>query len=363
MRVLPCFRSRRTAYSFPHFSYGTGNFYAVTPQNLPTALPMPSIKPYGDGYRAQVYVKGQRDSQTFERKKDAQQWAAQREQELKDATTVGGQSFAAAAKRYMQFVSSKKAGGEWEKLRMGRMVEHFGKTKLRDIGPPQIAAWRDARLAGDDEHRAVTGSTVVRESNLLRNLFTVAMDEWKWIDAHPFKGVKLPEESEHRHQRWPWQKIRRVVRKLGYVTGKAPQNKSQEVALAFMVELRTSLRAAEVLRVNRDTFDPVKRVIVVKAKNRLRSEIPVTRQGARLCAIAAAAGWTVATASLDTIFRKARDATMAGDLTFHDGRATALTMLARKYDILTLSRISQHKDLKMLSRYYRESSAEIAARL
>lgn len=76
-----------------------------------------------------------------------------------------------------------------------------------------------------------------------------------------------------------------------------------------------------------------------------------------------AAGWTVTTASMDAIFRKARDATMAGDLTFHDGRATALTMLARKYDILTLSRISQHKDLKMLSRYYRESSAEIAARL
>lgn len=64
-----------------------------------------------------------------------------------------------------------------------------------------------------------------------------------------------------------------------------------------------------------------------------------------------------------TTTTNARAATVTGDLTFHDGRATALTMLARKYDILTLSRISQHKDLKMLARYYRESSAEIAARL
>jgi len=34
---------------------------------------MPSITPYGDGYRCQVYVKGQRDSQTFPTKREAQQ--------------------------------------------------------------------------------------------------------------------------------------------------------------------------------------------------------------------------------------------------------------------------------------------------
>ena len=66
---------------------------------------------------------------------------------------------------------------------------------------------------------------------------------------------------------------------------------------------------------------------------------------------------------LDVLFRKARDATLAGDLTFHDSRAFALTMLARKVDILTLSRISQHKDLSMLQRYYRETPESIAQRL
>lgn len=321
---------------------------------------MPSITPYSGGYRCQVYVKGVRDSQTFKTKRDAQQWGAQREMELRAASVMGGKTFAQAAERYIAEVCDKKDGGPWEKLRLARMVEHFGATRLSDIGAPQIAAWRDARLAGDEQHKAVSGSTVVRESNLLRNVFTKARDEWRWMDHRPFSGVKLPEEAEPRHQTWPWQKIKRVLRRLGHVTGQAPTTKRQEVALAFLVSLSTSLRAAEVLRVGPDTFNAATRVIVVKAKGKLRSEIPVPRRAAKHCALA---NFTLTSKTLDVLFRKARDQTMAGDLTFHDGRATALTLLARRVDILTLARISQHSDLKMLQRYYRESSADIASRI
>jgi hypothetical protein len=51
-------------------------------------------------------------------------------------------------------------------------------------------------------------------------------------------------------------------------------------------------------------------------------------------------------------------------MTFHDSRGEALTRLARKVDVLTLSRISGIKDLKLLQEhYYRETSEQIAARL
>lgn len=321
---------------------------------------MPSITAYQNGYRAQLYVKGVRDSQTFRTKREAQQWAAQREQELRASSALGGKTFAQAAERYMTEVCDKKDGGPWEKLRLARMVEHFGQQRLSEIQAPDIARWRDARLAGDGVHKAVSGSTVVRESNLLRNVFTIARDEWRWMDHRPFAGVKLPEEAEPRHQRWGWRAIRRVLRRLGHVTGKAPQTKNQQVALAFLISLSTSLRAAEVLRVGPDTYNAATRVIVVKAKGKLRSEIPAPRRAAKHCALA---NFTITSQSLDVLFRKARDATLAGDLTFHDARATALTLLARRVDILTLARISQHSDLRMLQRYYRESSAEIAGRI
>lgn len=52
------------------------------------------------------------------------------------------------------------------------------------------------------------------------------------------------------------------------------------------------------------------------------------------------------------------------DLTFHDSRASALTWLSRRVDVMTLARISRHKNLKILMEtYYRESIEDIAARI
>ena len=132
---------------------------------------MPSITAYGDGYRCQVYIKGVRDSKTFERKRDAQQWGAQREQELRTTTTMGGKTFAEAALRYKTEVSTKKEGAAWEVLRLDRMMEYFGGMRLIDIKAPQIGVWRDARLEGDDDHRAVTGSTVVETNCAKRDMW------------------------------------------------------------------------------------------------------------------------------------------------------------------------------------------------
>jgi integrase len=314
------------------------------------------IRTYKKGFRCEVYVNGQRASETFSTKKEASEWGRIMEVTLSNAEVVTEQyTLQDAVNKYVQEVSPKKSKPAWEALRLAAMVRYFKpETKLSQITQPVIAKWRDDRL------QEVKAGSVLRDANLLRNVFTVARLEWNWIDHRPFDGVKLPNQPEPRHQRWSWQQIKRVVRRLGYVTGAKPETKGQEVALAFMIGLRTSLRAAEILRINETTYNHAKRVIIVKAKGRLRSEIPVTMQGARLCRLA---NFTIGTGSLDSLFRSARDQVLISDLTFHDGRATALTMLARKYDILTLARISQHSDLRMMQRYYRESSEEIAARL
>lgn len=322
---------------------------------------MAYIRQVKGGYRVECQRNGQRKSKTFETRREAADWGRRTDLQLLDQASPTGRTFAQAAERYLAEVSPKKNGTKWEGFRLAKMVEHFGDKRLVDIKAPQIAAWRDWRLAGDSEHKAVSGSTVLREGNLLRNVFTLARDEWQWIDHSPFKGVKLPDEAEPRHQRWTWQKIRRVLRYLGHVTGQAPATVDQQIALAFLITLSTSLRASECLRVGPKTFNLATRVITVKAKGKLRSEIPVPRRAVKHCRLAA---FTIDAADLDVGFRDARDATLVGDLRFHDGRASALTWLARRVDVLTLARISQHSDLRMLQKvYYRESAAEIAARI
>ena len=65
-----------------------------------------------------------------------------------------------------------------------------------------------------------------------------------------------------------------------------------------------------------------------------------------------------------TLFSTLHHELLIEGLTFHDTRATALTLLARKMDVLTLARISRHKDLNILmKRYYRETPEQISARL
>lgn len=372
LSILPLWEipaSGTSAVTFPAKSrFSRGNpgesvrYSAHTCPHFPrTVSRMAHIRRYKTGWRAEVEKLGTRTSKTFDTKREAQQWAMGLESSISAVQGSKGHTFRQAAARYLRDVSPKKDGSKWEAFRLSAMGEYFGDMRLADIKAPQIAAWRDWRLSGDDNRRAVKGSTVVRESNLLRNVFTIARDEWHWCDHAPFKGVRMPDEGEPRHQRWGWKAIRRVLRRLGYVTGQTPSTPSQEVALAFLITLSTSLRASECLRVGPATFDAVRRVIAVKAKGKLRSEIPVPRRAVKHCKRAA---FTINAKSRDKLFRDARDSAMAGDLTFHDGRASALTWLARRVDVMTLSRISQHTDLKMLGNvYYRESAAEIAARI
>jgi integrase len=67
---------------------------------------------------------------------------------------------------------------------------------------------------------------------------------------------------------------------------------------------------------------------------------------------------------VDTLFRKVKKKAGIEDLVFHDSRAYAATMLAKKVDVLTLAKITGHRDLSLLmNTYYRESAEDIADRL
>lgn len=100
--------------------------------------------------------------------------------------------------------------------------------------------------------------------------------------------------------------------------------------------------------------------------------VPLTRKAVRLLRVLDAAAkdagldayFTISDKSLDVLFRRVRDRLLLEDLHFHDSRADALTRLARRVDVMTLARISGHRDLsQLLDAYYRESAAPIAARI
>ena len=307
-----------------------------------------NIAPYKTGWRCQVYVNGTRKSKTFTSKTEARDWGKRLEVELSDKTTTPGHTFGEAINKYLESVSSKKDGEQWEIRRLEVMRGMLGdNTPLAEIDTPQIARWRDDRL------KVVSASTVIREANLLRNLFNVARAEWRWLEHEPFRGVKLPKENAPRHQIWTWQLIRRVLR--------APRaGKTREMQDAFRIALRTGMRLAEVLAAP-GAFDPVRQVVIIKTKTEARAVIPIGRIASKLLT---RAKFTVGPNEGSVLFSKLCRELLIDGLTFHDTRGTALTHLSKKVDVLTLAKISRHKNLSLLSNvYYRATPESIAKRI
>jgi integrase len=332
---------------------------------------MASFTPYRNGHRAQIKVGNVRDSGTFRTLREAKAWAAAREAEIlaqKDSDPAELHTVAEMFRQYAQKVSAGKKGERAETHRLKAFVKdfpHLGAMKLADFKTPQLAEWRDARL------KKVKPGSVVRDINLIRSVFYTARKEWHWLTHNPFTGLKVPLEGAPRDRRVdPWKEVRPLCRALGYVSGRPPQTKSQEVALAFLVALRTAMRAGEILQLGKDNCDLKKRVATVTHKmQRLTGRpraVPLTRHAARLLSTVADRErfFSISSASLDALFRKAKIRLQIDGLHFHDSRAEALTRLARRVDVLTLSKISGHTDLRMLSTvYYRESAEDIAARI
>lgn len=302
-----------------------------------------------DKWMAQINRNGQRFSKSFDTKREAQAWAVLMEAKAK-RDRAGGFTFGDAVEKYLADVSSKKDGAVWEKRRLEAAKLHFGAdTMLVEIDTPQIANWRDKRL------QTVSGSTVVREANILRNLFRVAKQEWKWIEHLPFEGVKLPEEAQPRQTTWGWKQIKRVLRAKR--TGK-----TAEVQAAFHIALRTAMRLGEVLAAP-ENYDPAKRLVTLNdvagaRKTDAVARIPIGRVADKLLQ---RAPFTVDSNEASVLFSKLCKELLIEGLTFHDTRATALTHLSKKLPVMDLAKVSRHKDLSLLmNTYYRPSLASIA---
>lgn len=311
-------------------------------------------------------MRGQRRSKTFRTRREAQGWATAAEATL--AAPAGERhTVRELIERYAEEVMRGKKGGEHEERQARAFLRdfpHLAAKKLSEIDTPDMAAWRDARF------KQVSDATVLRTVNWLRHAFRIAREEWKWMERNPLKGLRLPRNPAARVRRVSAREVRLLCQNLGYRAGKAPVTRNQEVALAFMVALRSAMRAGEILSLGRATLSLKRRVASVAHKTQHLTgrprEVPLTRAAVRLLEPVADRErcFTISSAVLDALFRKARDRLLIEDLHFHDSRAEALTRLARKVDVLTLAKISGHKDLRILQNaYYRETAEQIAARL
>lgn len=337
---------------------------------------MPSYSQQPNGtWRAHVSVKGERRTKVVRTLREAKAWGAATEAEmlrLRDTPEGDKHTLRDTLIRYRDEVTEKKQGSHHESLRIAAFLRDFPEIAdlpLAEVTTPVLARWRDERL------KVVSGSTVNRDINWLRNALSITRKEWHWMSHNPFEGFRFPHNAAGRERRVSPREVKLICRACGYVSGKAPVTKTQEVAHAFLVALRTAMRAGEVLSLGRANLDLAKRTATLSHKMQYLTgrprAVPLTRHAVRLLSVLSARErcFTIDAASLEALFRKIRGRLTVlhpeiASLHFHDTRAEALTRLSRKVDVMTLARISGHKDVQMLmDHYYRESAADIAARL
>ena len=326
-----------------------------------------SITKQKSGYRAQLSIKGVRESAMFSTKLEASAWAAERETALRKQSKTGidaGKTCQDAFDRYTAEVSIHKKGARWEDIRLAAIAGHkieketIGSMMLSEISADVLGQWRDMRL------KTVSGSTVNRDMNLLSHVFTIARREWKWIATSPTVDVRRPKDPPHRDRRITEDEIIRLQLALGY-DGESTGSKSQAIAVAFLFAIETAMRAGEICELTWDRVDgTVARLL--KTKNGTKRDVPLSARAIELLHQLPKDQPTcfgVSSASMDALFRKAKKAAMVDDLKFHDTRHEAITRLAKKLNVLELARMVGHKDLKMLQIYFNETAEELAKKL
>ncbi|MBU4610350.1 site-specific integrase [Achromobacter sp. GG226] len=323
---------------------------------------MASIQKTSKGYRAQVKSLGVRDSQVFATRREAVEWAALRELEIRNkASKPAGNlhTLRDALRKFSQEEAPKRRGTRWEQIRL-QAFEHYPlplDVPFSQVDATHIAVFRDYRIG------KVKPGSVLRELTLLSAVFQVAKLEWRWIKDNPCRDIKKPPTVPHRERVIHWHEVRRILRELDYRWAERVSSKKQAVGLCFLLALRTGMRAGELCNLHWSNIHE-RHVRLPMTKNGKRRDVPLSSRAQRI--IVQMQGWhevsvfNLTAASLDSLFRKYRAQAGLSGFTFHDSRHTAATMLCKKVDVLTLCKVFGWSNTKQALTYYNPSPSAVA---
>ena len=321
-------------------------------------------------WRAQISYKGKRRSKTFPTKREANRWARDTEDAMHQGRTDGPAipptTVIQLFTRYADEVSPTKGGETAEAKRLEFIPSGHPVFKelaemeipITEITSDHISKWKNMRLL------EVKDSTVLREKNLVGNVFSMAV-EWGLLEVSPFKGVSWPKESEERERPISQQEIDLMLLCLDdWDKQTKPTTASHKVAAMWCLALETAMRQGEIKGLQSHEVDLKNQVIRLsdkRTKEKRKKMLALNTEAVRilkLCQCSDADNWFGISKKLaiSGYFRKARINANIDDLVFHDSRHEAITRLSEKLSVMELSRQTGIRDLKILMRYYEKQA-------
>ena len=356
---------------------------------------MATITRRGDAqWQAKVRLSGfPTQSRTFLYKDDAERWARATERELEtsgfvdrreaERTTLG-----ALLEQYRREITPHKKSAVIESVKIGVILKDptLPGITMAALGSAAIAAWRDRRL------QVVTGATVNRELDVLSTVINHARREWNIHIENPVPLVRRPEKARARDRRLSAEEERYLLQALGNAPRKADGTfakaaRNPWLVSVFRLAIESAMRRGELLALDWKHVDlKAQTAHLPDTKNGDPRTVPLsTRAVAVLKALpkphngpvfpltpmALRKGFTRAIERARQIHaadckaaRRRPSPSFLADVHFHDTRHEAASRLAEKLsNILELSAVTGHRDLRMLKRYYHPRAEDLAKKL
>ncbi|OBX06654.1 integrase [Gallibacterium salpingitidis] len=318
-------------------------------------------------WRVQIRRKGISRSAQFRTKAEAQAWALEIEGKIfnGDFSNIPNITFSDLIDKYIKEVSINKRSYKNEVIRLTRLSNRkIGEIRLRDLDEYHFHQWKEERM------KEVSVATVLREWNTLSHLLNTAVTEWKFLKENPLKNLKRPSPPPERTRRLSDEEIQKILFVADYDIKYMPLTIQNRVAAAMLFAIETAMRAGEICNAKWQDYHPEKRLLYLpQTKNGHPRNVPLSsfaieiiQQMQKVRTEDTDLIFQLKASQLDANFRKlkAKAALDDMDLHFHDTRREALTRLAKKVDVMTLAKISGHRDIKiLLNTYYAPNMVEV----
>jgi integrase len=359
--------------------------------DLATGKPLPKgIVCRGPGqYRARRLVDGQRITKTFTTARLAARWLAEIQVDhdrgvFVDRSEAERQTLGDIIERYQKEVlsdESEKRGAEKERGHLKIVLEDVVcRVRMAALTSADLAKFRDRMKALE-----YAPATIVRRLNLIQTIIEHSRREWRvHLTENPARMVKRPAGADRKRNRI-FASARQPASDAHLAEG-AQDGSEEERLLAACDEdsnrllgpiarfaIYTAMRQGEIVGLRWPDIDHKKRTAVVRGaagtvtKNGEVREVPLLPEAVELLGTLPTGHNRIFPIDQNVLkMRYRRAVARAGiiGLTFHDLRHIATTRLAKIFkNPLDLKRVTGHKDLKSLDRYYHTTAEELASRI
>jgi integrase len=324
-------------------------------------------------------------SRTFSYKEDAEKWARAVERELETSGFVNRReadrnTFGDVLRKYQKEVTPSKKSADIESIKIDVILKDalLPKLKMSAITSTAVASWRDRRL------KTVSGATVNREIDVLSTVLNHARREWGIHVENPIPHVKRPEKARARNRRFSAEEEGYLLAALtgGERLGNGTFSKgARNPWLLPLVQLamETAMRRGELLSLEWENVDLTRQTAhLPDTKNGDARTVPLSTKAVAILAALLSpevaedevgdtevtrTGRVFATTALALRKGFTRAIERAQEQYRADCKVAKRKPLAKLSNVLELSAVTGHRDLRMLKRYYHPRAEDLAKKL